>query len=137
MNSSQEELVKRSNNLLNNLIKNSNSVFYLSENNNINKTLLNKAAKSVFEKDRVFVNLYKQLGDRKILENKRKFYLSPRHFMMFRATSIVPRYIVLVSLLIYYMAISQILDFSLDLQSILNIVFFWLICLLPRYTFTP
>ena len=137
MNSSQEELVKRSNNLLNNLIKNSNSVFYLSENNNINKTLLNKAAKSVFEKDRVFVNLYKQLGDRKILENKRKFYLSLRHFMMFRATSIVPRYIVLVSLLIYYMAISQILDFSLDLQSILNIVFFWLICLLPRYTFTP
>lgn len=137
MNSSQEELVKRSNNLLNNLIKNSNSVFYLSENNNINKTLLNKAAKSVFEKDRVFVNLYKQLGDRKILENKRKFYLSPCHFMMFRATSIVPRYIVLVSLLIYYMAISQILDFSLDLQSILNIVFFWLICLLPRYTFTP
>ena len=30
----------------------------------ISKTLLNKAAKSVFEIDRVFVNLYKQLEDK-------------------------------------------------------------------------
>ena len=64
MKNSQEELIKRVNNLFNNLIKSSNSVFYLSE-NKINKTLLNKATKSVFEKDRVFVNLYKQLEDKK------------------------------------------------------------------------
>ena len=64
MKNSQEELIKRVNNLFNDLIKNSSSVFYLSE-NSINKTLLNKAGKSVFEKDRVFVNLYKKLEDKK------------------------------------------------------------------------
>ena len=74
MKNSQEELIKRVNNLFNNLIKSSNSVFYLSE-NKINKTLLNKATKSVFEKDRVFVNLYKQLEDKKILDNNTIYYL--------------------------------------------------------------
>ena len=60
---SQNELMKRVENLFNILQKNTNSVFYLAG-NNVSKTLLNKAAKSVFQKDRVFVNLYKQLEDK-------------------------------------------------------------------------
>lgn len=47
---SQDELIKRVDNLYNILQKNTNSVFYLAG-NGISKTLLNKAAKSVFEKD--------------------------------------------------------------------------------------
>ena len=61
---SQNELVQRTENLFNNLQKNTNSIFYLAG-NAITKTLINKASKSVFEKDRVFVNLYKQLEDKK------------------------------------------------------------------------
>ena len=61
---SQDELLKRVNNLFNNLQKNTYSVFYLAG-NNVSKTLLGKVQKSVFEKDRVFLNLYKQLEDRK------------------------------------------------------------------------
>ena len=59
---SQNELMKRVENLFNILQKNANSVFYLAG-NNVSKALLNKAAKLVFQKDRVFVNLYKQLED--------------------------------------------------------------------------
>ena len=61
---SQDELVRRTENLFNNLQKNTNSIFYLAG-NTITKTLINKASKSVFEKDRVFVDLYKQLEDKK------------------------------------------------------------------------
>ena len=61
---SQDELLKRTENLFNNLQKNMNSIFYLAG-NAITKTLINKASKSVFEKDRVFVDLYKQLEDKK------------------------------------------------------------------------
>ena len=63
---SQDELVRRAENLFNALQKNTNSIFYLAG-NTISKTLINKASKSVFEKDRLFVDLYKQL------EDKRKF----------------------------------------------------------------
>ena len=63
---SQNELARRAENLFNALQKNTNSIFYLAG-NTISKTLINKASKSVFEKDRLFVDLYKQL------EDKRKF----------------------------------------------------------------
>ena len=63
---SQDELTKRANNLFNALQKNPKSIFYLTG-NATSKTLFNKAAKSAFEKDKKFVNLYNQL------ENKKKF----------------------------------------------------------------
>ena len=63
---SQDELPKRANNLFNALQKNPKSIFYLTG-NATSKTLFNKAAKSAFEKGRVFVNLYNQL------QNKKKF----------------------------------------------------------------
>ena len=52
---SQNELNTRVNNLFNNLQKNPKSVLYLV--GNLSKTVLNKAKKSVFDKDKVFVNL--------------------------------------------------------------------------------
>ena len=48
---SQNELNTRVNNLFNNLQKNPTSIFYLV--GNLSKTVLNKASKSVFEKDSV------------------------------------------------------------------------------------
>ena len=63
---SQDEIVKRTENLFNALQKNTNSIFYLAG-NTITKALINKASKSIFEKDRLFVDLYRQL------EDKRKF----------------------------------------------------------------
>ena len=54
---SQNELIKRTENLFNSLQKNTNSIFYLAG-NTITKTLINKASKSVFAKDQLFVNLY-------------------------------------------------------------------------------
>lgn len=62
---SQDEIVKRTENLFNNLQKNASSVFYLAG-NTITKTLINKASRSVFEKDRLFVDLYNQLENKKI-----------------------------------------------------------------------
>ena len=65
---SQNEIVKRTGNLFNSLQKNTNSIFYLAG-NAITKTLINKASRSVFEKDRLFVNLYKQIEDKKKFKN--------------------------------------------------------------------
>ena len=59
---SQNELNIRINNLFNTLQKNLKSIFYLV--GNVSKTLLNKASKSVFEKDKVFVDLYDQLENK-------------------------------------------------------------------------
>ena len=47
---SQNEIVKRTENLFNSLQKNTNSIFYLAG-NTITKILINKASRSVFEKD--------------------------------------------------------------------------------------
>ena len=65
---SQNEIIKRTENLFNSLQKNTNSIFYLAG-NTITKTLINKASKSVFEKDRLFINLYKQLEDKTKFKN--------------------------------------------------------------------
>ena len=59
---SQNELNTKVNNLSNNLQKNLKSIFYLI--GNLSKTVLNKASKSVFDKDKVFVNLYNKLEDK-------------------------------------------------------------------------
>ena len=62
MANSQDEINRRINNLFNNLQKNPKCIFYLI--GNVIKTVLNKASKSFYEKDKVFVNLYKQLEDK-------------------------------------------------------------------------
>ena len=50
-----EETKKQLKNLFEKLTKDSNSLFYLIE--KINKNLLNKARKSIYEKDKVFYKL--------------------------------------------------------------------------------
>ena len=59
---SQDELTKRPSNLFNALQKHPKSIL---TGNATSKTLFNKAAKSAFEKDKVFVNLYNQLENKK------------------------------------------------------------------------
>ena len=49
-------------NLFRNLQKDSKSIFYSV--GNLSKSILNKATKSVCEKDKVFVSLYNQLEDK-------------------------------------------------------------------------
>ena len=65
---SQNELNTRVNNLFNNLQKNPKSIFYLA--GNLSKAVLNKASKSIFDKDKVFVNLYNQLEDKNFRSKK-------------------------------------------------------------------
>ena len=54
-------------NLFRNLQKDPRSVFYSV--GNLSKSILNKATKSVYEKDKVFVNLYNQLEDKIFYQN--------------------------------------------------------------------
>ena len=49
-----------------------NNVFYLAE--KVNKTLLNKARKPFYEKDKVFYKLYARIEDQNIFKVKVPFY---------------------------------------------------------------
>ena len=71
---SQDELTKRANNLFNALQKNQKSIFYLAG-NATSITLFNKAAKSAFEKDKKFVNLYDQLENKKNVKKSNQDFL--------------------------------------------------------------
>ena len=130
---SQDELTKRANNLFNALQKNPKSIFYLTG-NATSKTLFNKAAKSAFEKDKVFVNLYNQLENKKIFKKPNQDSL-PYHFTILKVMWTIQHYIALVSLLSYCMLILQILDFLPNLSLIRNIVICWWIYLLQKYIF--
>ena len=59
---SQGELIKRTNNLFNALLKNPKSIFYLV--GHVSRTLFNKVTKLTFEKDKVLENLYDQLENK-------------------------------------------------------------------------
>ena len=54
-------------NLFRNLQKDPKSIFYAIE--NLSRTILNKARKSAYDKDKVFVNFYNQLGDKNFYQN--------------------------------------------------------------------
>ena len=57
-----EETGKLLKNLFGKLMKDSNSLFYLVE--KISRNLLNKARKSVYEKDKVFYKIYNEIENR-------------------------------------------------------------------------
>lgn len=59
------EYLKQAKNLFKKLITDSKSVFYAA--GRINKTLLNKAKKSYYSKDKVFIKLCKVLDNKNIL----------------------------------------------------------------------
>ena len=64
-----EETKKQLKNLFGKLTKDSNSLFYLVE--KINRNLLNKARKSVYEKDRVLYKLYNEIENRDTIFDKK------------------------------------------------------------------
>ena len=68
---SQVEISNRIQNLFRNLQKDPKSVFYLV--GNLSNSVLNKASKSFYEKDKVFVSLYNQLED-KHFQQKRDIF---------------------------------------------------------------
>ena len=61
--------------LFRNLQKDQRSVFYSV--GNLSKSILNKATKLVYEKDKVFVNLYNQLEDKNFYQNNNLPLVTP------------------------------------------------------------
>ena len=118
-------------NLFRNLQKDLKSMFCSV--GNLSKSILNKANKSLYEKDKVFVNSYNQLEDKIFIEEIICFLL--RHLLIKRMILIIQQSIVFINLLNYYMLTLQIRDFWQNLLLIQNIVFYWLIYLLQKYTF--
>ena len=118
-------------NLFRNLQKDPKSVFYSV--GNLSKSILNKAIKSVYEKDKVFVDLYNRLEDQSFYQNNNLPLVTP--FVNKKVMLIIQHSIVLVNLLNYYMLTLQIQCFWPNLLFIRNIVFYWLIYLLQKYTF--
>ena len=53
-------------NLFKNLQKDPKNIFYAVE--NLSRTILNKARKSIYDKDKVFVNSYNQLEDKTFIK---------------------------------------------------------------------
>ena len=62
-----EESKKQTKNLVKKLLTDANSVCYSAE--KINKTLLNKARKSFYEKDKAFYKLYARIEDQNIFDD--------------------------------------------------------------------
>ena len=117
-------------NLFRNLQKDPRSVFYSV--GNLTKSILNKANKSIYEKDKAFVNLYNQLEDKIFYQEI--ICLLLRCFLMKKIMLIIQHFTLVVSLLIYYMVTLHIPDFWPSLLLIQNIVFYWLIYLLLEFT---
>ena len=117
-------------NLFRNLQKDPRSVFYSV--GNLTKSILNKANKSIYEKDKVFVNLYNQLEDKNFYQ--KIICLLLRCFLMKKIMLIIQHFTLVVSLLIYYMVTLHIPDFWPSLLLIQNIIFYWLIYLLLKFT---
>ena len=63
-------------NLFRNLLKDPRSVFCST--GNLPKSIVNKANKSVYEKDKVFVNLYKQLEDKNFYQKNNLPLVTPK-----------------------------------------------------------
>ena len=66
---------KRIQNLFRNLQKDPKSIFSSIE--NLSRTILNKARKSTYDKDKVFVNLYNQLEDKNFYRNDNLPLITP------------------------------------------------------------
>ena len=62
-------------NLFRNLQKDPKSIFYAIE--SLSRTILNKARKSAYDKDKIFVNLYDQLEDKNFYQNNNLPLVTP------------------------------------------------------------
>ena len=70
MSKTEEIEKKKANNLLRHLLKNEQSIFYAID--RINQNVINRAKRSNYLKDRVFVSIYSKLKDKKL-----NFFKSP------------------------------------------------------------
>ena len=70
-----DEKNKRTQNLFRNLQKDSKSLFYSVA--NLSRSILNKAKRSTYSKDNVFVNLYNQLEDKNFQRNNNLPLVTP------------------------------------------------------------
>ena len=75
MNSQIDIKNNRIQNLFKNLQKDPRSVFYSV--GNLSKSILNKGTKSVYEKNKVFVNLYNELEDKIFYQNNNLPLVTP------------------------------------------------------------
>ena len=66
---------KKTKNLYNALVKDQKNILYATD--RITNNLLNKARLSVYPKDKVFVNIYKKLGNKKILTSEKTPITTP------------------------------------------------------------
>ena len=124
----QVEINSRIQNLFRNLQKDPKSVFYLV--GNLSKSVIKKGSKSIYEKDKIFVSLYKQLDDKNI-QQKHDILPAVTPFINMKSNVDHPT---LFSVLTYCMLILRILDFLQNLPLIQNIVCCWLIYLLRKYS---
>ena len=62
--------LKQTKNLLKKLIKDEKSIFYAAD--RITRTLLNKARKSLYKKDKVFYKYYLDLEDKNVLNESKQ-----------------------------------------------------------------
>ena len=70
---------------------------------NLSKTIINKAKKSVYNKDKVFVNLYEKIEDKSFHNKETVPLVTP--FVKKKVTSINQHFTVLLSHLNFYMLI--------------------------------
>ena len=124
------EKIKRTKNLYNALKEDEESVFF--GNDKITKQLIKKARKSSYENDKVFMTFYNNLGDVNIQAEE---VIIPTYvpFVEKKEILIDQHCLVLADLLNCYMQTLQTLDFLLNQQQILTIVFCLLIYLLKRF----
>ena len=117
-------------NLFRNLQKDPRSVFYSV--GNLSKSILNKANKSIYEKDKVFVNLYNQLQDKNFYHKNNLPLVTP-----FANEKSSVDHSTLYSIgKPFELLHGDIADKRFLAKSPVdpNIVFYWLIYLLQKYT---
>ena len=125
---------KKVKNLYKALQRDDESVFYASE--KINNTLIKKAKRSNYSKDKVFLNLYKQLENSvNIKESSDELLILPTYLPFVEQKKVLTdqHYILLIHPLTFYMQILPICVFWQNLQSIQIIVFCLLIFLRRKF----
>ena len=134
------EKLKQSKNLFKKLIEDEKSVFYAAD--RINKTLLNKARKSFYKKDKIFYKFYLELENKNILYENDE---GTKTRIPFYTSFVEQRKDIDCSSALYSVKapfelvdadIANIQGFFLNLQLIQNIVCLLWIFLLLRYTST-
>ena len=129
---------KKAKNLYKALQRDAESVFYASE--KINNTLIKKTKRSDYSKDKVFLNLYKQLENCvNMKESSDEPLIIPTYSPFVEQKKVLTDqyYVVLIHPLTFYMQILPICIFWQNLQSIQNIVFCLLIFLPGKFIPIP